>query len=127
MGQLCGRAPGQHRQPEQRAVALGGNGRNLCLSLVHERGDPRGIQFRRFADLDAALGNLKRAVEQLDDARRDREPLGGAGDVGIGAGSFGDNCDSNRVGIAFGRADIAASGLDVAANASEQVELIGNV
>ena len=127
LGQLGGRASGQHRQPEQCAVALGGDGRNLCLSLVLERGDPRGVEPRGHADFDPALGELQRLVEQLDDARRDRQPLGRAGGVGIGACGFGDDRDADRIGIAFGGADIAARGLDVAADAPEQVDLIGDV
>ena len=71
--------------------------------------------------------SFERAVEQLDDARRDRQALGGAGGIGIGARGFGDDRDANRVGVRLGRRDVAARRLDVAADAAEQVDLIGDL
>ena len=59
--------------------------------------------------------------------RRDRQPLGGAGGIGIGARGFGDDRDAHRIGVGFGGADIAARRLDVAADPAEQVDLIGDV
>ena len=58
---------------------------------------------------------------------RDREPLGRAGGIGIGARGFGDDRDADGVGIRLGGADIAARGLDAAADAAEQVDFVGDV
>ena len=55
-GEVGGRAPGQRRQPEQRAVPFGGDGRNLCLSLIAERADPRRVEPDGLANLDLLLG-----------------------------------------------------------------------
>ena len=63
----------------------------------------------------------------VDDAPGDRQPLGGAGGVGIGARGFGDDRDPDRVGIGLGGANIAARRLDAAADPAEQVDLIGDV
>ena len=126
MGQLGGRASGQGRQPEQRVVALGGDGRNLCLSLVPEGGDTGRVEAAGEPDFDPAIGELKRLVEQRDDMLGDRQPLGGVGGVGIGARGFGDDCDANRIGVGLRRANIAARRLDAAADPAEQVDLIAN-
>ena len=103
------------------------SGRNLCLSLVAQRGDARRVEPRRLADLDLLLRKVERPVEQLDDVLGDRQPLGGARGVGIGARRIGHDRDADRVGIRLGRRDVAATRLDAAADAAEQVDLVGDV
>ena len=79
-------------------------------------------------DLDPAFWvSSSESIEQRDDPLGDGQPFGRAGGVGIGARGFGDDRDANRLGVGLGRRDIAARRLDAAADAAEQVDLIGDV
>ena len=101
--------------------------RNLCLSLVAKRGDARRVETGRLADLDLLLGEFERAAEKFDDMLCNGEALGRARGIGIGTRGIGDDRHANRVGVRLGCRDVAAAGLDAAADAAEQVDLVGDL
>ena len=126
-GQLGRRLADQRGEAEQRRIALRGERGHVRLALVAQRRDAGDVEPRRQADIAAALGEVDRLVEQCHDPLGHRQPLGRGHRISIGARGIGRDDHADRIGIGLRRRDVAARRLDVARDAAEQVDLIGDV
>ena len=127
-GEVARRTAGQGGEAEQRRVALGAKRRHVGARWFAQRGDARDVEPGGAAGLEAAAAvsaTIGRAARRC--ARRRPAARADGRRIGIGARGFRDDRDAHRIGIGRGGGDIAARRLDRAADAAEQIDLVGDV